>query len=98
MKKYSVTTFSLQQTAKHTKFPGGEKKFAAWLREQKYLMNNNEPYQKYCNRGWFELALKTIYKANPPFSVNVTRVRIKGLEALEKIVFEQFHKCKPCSE
>ncbi len=97
MKTKSATTFSLQQTAKITKFPGCEKKFAAWLREKKYLMNNNDPYQKYCDWGWFELSTKTIHKANPPFTVNVTRVKIKGLEALERIVFEEFHQCKPCS-
>lgn len=98
MKSKSVTTFSLQQAAKLTRFPGGEKKFAAWLRAKSFLMNNNEPYQKYIDRGWFGQFKKTIHKANPVFSVMVTRVTIKGLGKLEDLVFDEFHKCKPCSE
>lgn len=96
MKKNSVTTFSLREAAKMTRFPGGEKRFAAWLRQQAYLMPNNEPYQLYCDKQWFILVFRTIYKANPPFSVPVPRITIRGLANLERIVYNKYHKCKPC--
>lgn len=97
MKKFIPTTFSIKVTAKRVQFPGGEKLFAAWLREKKYLMNDNTPYQKYIDRKWFILTGKTIYKANPPFNVNVTRVTSKGLHHLEEIVYNIYHRCKPCA-
>ena len=93
MRFLSVTTFSLQEAAKMTKFPGGEKKFAAWLREEKFLLKNNTPYQKFMDRKWFILTARTIHKANPPFTVGVTRVTCKGLYHLEEIVFNTFHRC-----
>lgn len=87
-------TFSIQDTAKLIGFPGGEKKFFEWLRNKKYLMPDNIPYQRYLDYNWFEVTQKVIPKANPPFVVTVTRVKINGLASLGKIVYNEFHKCK----
>jgi phage antirepressor YoqD-like protein len=92
------TTFSIRQTAKITQFPGGEKKFAKWLREKNFLMAKNEPYQIYIDKGWFLLVDKTIYRTNPQLKVPVTRITVLGLSKLEKLVFAEFHECKPCAE
>ena len=42
----------------------GRNKLFSWLRENKYLMNNNEPYQKYIDNGYFtvvEVTKQTAY-------------------------------------
>lgn len=93
---FSLTTFSIKTGAKLVRFPGGEKKFAAWMRNQSFLLDKNEPYQKYVDQGWFIMELATIHKANPPFKVPVSRITLKGLTELEKVVFDQFHK-PPCA-
>lgn len=96
MKKYNGL-FSIQETAKLTKFPGGEIKFFKWLRDKGYLLKNNQPNQRYMDTGWFEMEKATIHKTNPKLIVLVTLVTIKGLAALEKIVQNDFPPCVPCS-
>lgn len=86
-------TVSVRQAAKKVRFPGGEKKFMAWLRNKKFLFASNEPYQRYVDAGWFILSTKTIHKANPPFTVTVTRVTNKGIAKLEQLVYQEFYKC-----
>ena len=42
----------------------GRNKLFSWLRENKYLMNNNEPYQKFIDNGYFtvvEVTKQTAY-------------------------------------
>lgn len=82
----------MQMGAKLTRFVGGERMFMAWLRENKFLMSNNEPYQRYVNYGWFIVTTRTIHKANPKFSVPVTRITFQGMKKLEKLVYEKCHK------
>ena len=79
-------TFSVSQAAKLIRFSGGEKKFFIWLRQQAYLYHDNEPFQIYIDRGWFEVVLTKKYLFNPHFPKMVTRVTIKGLAGLEKAV------------
>lgn len=92
--KQNSTNFSIHITAKLVRFPGGEKKFFNWLRNKNYLMSDNMPYQKYIDLGWFIVVQKNIQKPNTTFSVPVTRTTLHGLSSIEKIVFNEFHKCK----
>jgi phage antirepressor YoqD-like protein len=96
MKPLSVSNFSFKTAAKLIRFPGGERKFIAWLKQKGYLMANNEPYQRGINYGWFIMTTKTIHKANPKFTVPVTRVTITGLKRFEKIVKDELINSKPC--
>jgi len=96
--KKNINSFSVSETAKIIKFPGGEKKFFSWLRDNGYLMKNNEPYQRYINYGWFELVTKTIHTTNPKMVVPVTLVKLKGDSKLEKIIMEKFPPCIPCNQ
>lgn len=89
------TTFSINQTAKFVKFKG-RKLFFQWLKDKGYLLSNNDAAQKYIDMGWLVLTTKTIYKANPPIVVPVSRVTIKGLAALQKAVLKDFPPCPPC--
>jgi phage antirepressor YoqD-like protein len=88
--------FTIAQTAKLINFPGGEKKFFAWLRDNGYLLEENFPVQKYRDQGWFEMTTKTLYQMQPKQVVPVTLVTIKGLAALERIVKKIFSPCPPC--
>lgn len=88
--------FALRTAAKLIRFPGGVKKFAEWLRNQGFLMSNNEPYQHYMDMGWMILEKIKLAKVSPSMIVATPRITIKGLERLEEIVFESFHKC-PCT-
>jgi len=90
--------FSIQETAKLTKFPGGEIKFFKWLREKGYLLKDNQPNQRYMDCGWFELEKATIHQTKPKLVVPVTYVTIKGLYALEKVVHTEFPPCIPCKQ
>lgn len=95
--KKSNGLFSIQVTAKLTKFPGGEIKFFRWLRDKGYLLKDNQPNQKYRDYGWFELDKATIHHTKPKLIVPVTFVTIKGLAALEKVVLSEFPPCVPCN-
>jgi phage antirepressor YoqD-like protein len=90
-------SYSIKTSAKLVRFTGGQRKFLDWLKDHKFLMASNEPYQKYINRGWFQLDLVKIPCAGEKY-VSVPRVTIKGLAILEQRVFNQFHKCKPCND
>lgn len=93
---FSSQTLSIAQAAKAIKFPGGEFTFFEWLRSKGYLLKDNTPADKYRLNGWFESFAKTIYHLNLQEVVLVTRVTIKGLAALEKVVRKEFPICKPC--
>ncbi len=92
------TTFSLGKTAKLIKFPGGEIKFCKWLRDTGYLYHDNEPYQIYLDKEWFEVVLTQKHKVNPNFPKMVTRVTLKGLAGLQKSVKKHFPPCKPIAD
>lgn len=92
-------TFSVSETAKHCRFPGGEKKFFQYLRDHAFLMNEkNEPYQKWLDMGLFIYTAVTLHKTKNKKVIMVPRVTIKGLEYLEKMVWNEFYKCKPCAD
>lgn len=87
-------TFSIGQSAKLIQFPGGEKKFFEWLRKHGYLYHDNEPFQIYIDRNWFLVVLTKKGIFNPYFPKMVTRVTIKGLNGLKKVVKKHFPPCK----
>ena len=68
MNKHKITTFSVRQVGKLIHRPIGEKKFFLWLRANGYLLSNNEPAQKYINRGLFVLIVRKLNVMNPPKS------------------------------
>jgi anti-repressor protein len=56
----------------------GRKRLYAWLRENGYLMRNNEPYQKYVDTGIFTVSEKTWESPNGPLPYNETLISGKG--------------------
>lgn len=68
----------------------GEKRLYQWLRDNKYLMDDNMPYQKYIDNGYFEVTSTSI--ATPSgikqrFSRKITG---KGQIALAKKIADAF--------
>lgn len=66
----------------------GRNKLYEWLRENKYLMKNNIPYQNYIDNGYFEIveySVKTPYGDKLVVKTLITgRGQIKLLEKLRK--------------
>ena len=58
---------------------GGEKRLYAWLREHGYLMKNNQPMQRYMERGLFEVTEGVYQKPDGCPFVSLT-TRITGKE------------------
>ena len=56
----------------------GEHKLYAWLRKNKILMPNNEPYQRFVNAGYFEVTQKYYTVGESVRLVKTTRVLPKG--------------------
>jgi anti-repressor protein len=54
------TWFTMSQAAKIIGWMGRNKLYG-FLREQDVLMSNNEPYQKYCDAGYFRLHVSPKY-------------------------------------
>lgn len=53
----------------------GEKRLFALLREKKVLMQNNEPYQQYVDRGYFvvvERTIETLYGCQLKYTTKIT--------------------------
>lgn len=60
----------------------GRNKLYEFLRTEKILMSNNEPYQNYVNCDWFKVIVKPITKGYKVENVNVTLVSVKGLKGI----------------
>ena len=58
--------------------PVGQKRLFAWLRENKYLMPDNRPYQNYMEQGLFEIKVSTYESAQGKKEYMVTKVTGKG--------------------
>ncbi len=70
-------------------FKIGQNRLFRWLRENGYLhasgARRNQPYQRYIERGWFEIVERTVN--NPDGSVRITlttKITGKGQVALEE--------------
>lgn len=56
----------------------GEKTLFEWLRSNKYLMSDNSPYQRYMDRGYFEVVEKTYTTNDREKSYTQTLITPKG--------------------
>lgn len=56
----------------------GEKTLFEWLRSNKYLMSDNMPYQRYIDRGYFEVVEKTYTTNDREKSYTQTLITPKG--------------------
>lgn len=65
----------------------GPNKLFAFLREQKILRHNNEPYQEYIDRGYFEFRLHPVFRTSGEIE-NKTQplVTAKGIDFIYKLL------------
>jgi phage antirepressor YoqD-like protein len=96
--KLRQITFSIEEVAKMSHFPGGEKKLFVWLRKYGYLLLNNYPSQPQIDREWFVLAKKNCDAEHKHIGILTPRVTSKGLAGLERIFKRAFPVCKPCGQ
>ncbi|BCD61708.1 phage antirepressor protein [Nitratiruptor phage NrS-5] len=68
----------------------GEKRAFNWLRENGYLMKNNEPYQKWIDAGYFERVARTIATTKGTKEVFTTYITGKGQIKLGEKIVEDF--------
>jgi len=59
-------------------FKIGQNRVFEWLRENKYLQANNEPYQNYIQMGLFEVITRSIGSGEETFTSRTTKVTGKG--------------------
>ena len=71
-------------------FSIGERKLYEWLRNQDYLMKDNQPYQKYVDMGIFKVveSAKTTSKGTSIYKT--TKITGKGQVYLQKKIYEYF--------
>jgi phage antirepressor YoqD-like protein len=89
-------TFSIEEAAKLTNFPGGEHKFYKWLRDKKFILKNNIPSQKMRNEGYIKVFSNLDDLEEYSYVIYGPRVTIKGLAYFSKLVADEFPLCLSC--
>lgn len=83
----SSDTIDMGQVAKVLNCGIGRNKLFEILREKKVLRDNNEPFQTYCDRGWFRMVESKYQLPNGDTRINIkTVVFQKGVDGIRKIL------------
>lgn len=78
-------TYSIKEAAKMLRIKGvGQNNLFKILRERKYLMASNLPYQQYVEQGLFVVKAITVPIKGRDVNMTITRVTPKGLDWLRK--------------
>ena len=69
----------------------GRNKLFSFLRDKHILMNNNEPYQTFIDKGWFRVIEQKFTKPDGDTQINIkTMVYQKGLDGIRKLYQKQY--------
>ncbi|MBP2635005.1 MAG: hypothetical protein H6Q72_912 [Firmicutes bacterium] len=84
----SKDAIEIGEAAKVLNIPGvGRNKLFQELRNRKILMNNNQPYQEYVDRGYFRVLEQKYNKPNGDICINIkTLVYQKGLDYIRRLL------------
>lgn len=84
----SKTAIPMDQVAKVIGKKGiGRNKLFEILREKKVLMNNNTPYQKFVDAGYFRVVEQKYTKPNGEININIkTLVYQRGVDFIRKLI------------
>ena len=87
----SKDAIEMSKVSKIIEFPGyGRNNLFKFLRNKGVLRNNNIPYQKYIERGYFNVIEKPyMKKCNSVGLYLKTMVRQKGIEFIRNLLYEQ---------
>jgi anti-repressor protein len=78
----SINSITVQEFAKIC--GSGQKKMFLWLREKGFLMQNNQPYQKFLDNGCFKFIEKSYLKKGESYTYFQTLVTGKGQIQVQK--------------
>lgn len=70
----------------------GRNNLFKWLRDHGVLMDDNVPYQRYMNAGWFRVIEQVYTTANNQYTTPKTLVTGKGQVALVNYILRNFEK------
>ena len=83
----SKTAIEIGEAAKVLNMGIGRNKLFQFLREQGILMNNNQPYQQYIDRGYFRVIEQKYTKPDGTMHINIkTLVYQRGLDYIRKLL------------
>ena len=83
----SKDAMSMDRVAKTLNMGIGRNKLFELLRNRKILMNNNTPYQRYVDSGWFRCIETKFTKPNGDICINVKTVVLqKGVDAIRRLI------------
>ncbi|MGL5732303.1 MAG: phage antirepressor KilAC domain-containing protein [Bacteroidales bacterium] len=89
----SKDAISMNDVAKVLGIKGmGRNNLFEFLRQNNILMNNNTPYQKYVDCGYFRVIEQSYMKNNEPYINTKTLVYQKGLDFIRKTINKQLNK------
>lgn len=89
----SKDAIDMKAVAKVLNMGMGRTKLFEFLRNNKILMQNNQPYQKYVDMGWFRLVESRFTKPNGDICINLkTVVFQKGVDAIRKLIKQKKEK------
>jgi len=66
----------------------GRNKLFEYLRDRNVLRNNNEPYQRYVDSGYFKIIEQTVKTGTYTIINNKTMVTQRGLDYIAKLLLE----------
>lgn len=73
-------------------FKIGQNRLFKWLRSHEYLMNNNDPYQKYIDAEYFEVVVRSVGSPEGSFTVSTTKITGKGQIYFAKKIKDSFEE------
>jgi anti-repressor protein len=83
----SKDAIEIGQAAKVLNFGKGRNTLFAILRDEKILRDNNEPYQEYCDRGYFRMIEQKYTKPGGETHISIkTLVYQRGLDYIKKVL------------
>lgn len=89
----SKDAIDMQAVAKVINMGIGRNKLFDFLRNNKVLMQNNQPYQYYIDLGWFRVIESKYTKPSGDICINLkTVVFQKGVDGIRKLIKQNKHK------
>lgn len=85
---------SMDETAKILDMGIGRNNLFKLLREKRIFMENNIPYQRFVNAGYFKCIERTAKVDNVDKMYVVTFVKQKGLDYIRKLLVKNGYRCK----
>lgn len=91
----SKDAIDMQAVAKVINMGMGRNKLFEFLRNNKVLMQNNQPYQSYVDMGWFRIIESKYTKPNGDICINLkTVVFQKGVDGIRKLIKQRRKETK----